>query len=78
MEHLRPGTRECQCAVCKQYFSSPWSFDMHRAGDWDNRRCLTAREMRRKGMVKDGKGRWQLAAEGGGAGGLPPAELGRG
>lgn len=64
--HLKPGTRECQCGACGLYFSSPWTFDMHRTGEIDARRCLTVRELRKKGMAKDGKGRWGLGAGTGG------------
>jgi hypothetical protein len=67
--HLKVGTRECQCGGCGRYFSSPWTFDMHRYTDEDGtRKCLMVRALREKGMAHDGKGRWGLRtglAEGG-------------
>jgi hypothetical protein len=70
-KHLQYGTRECQCGGCGLYFSSPATFDKHRDGDMDYRVCLSVRAMRAKGMGQDGKGRWGLVAEGGGAGQVP-------
>jgi hypothetical protein len=67
-KHLAYGTRECQCASCGVYFVGVTYFDMHRDGTMDARRCLTVRQMRERGMVQDGKGRWGLAAEERGAG----------
>ena len=37
---LPPGTKYCQCAACGEYFTSPYTFDLHRAGEPTNRYCV--------------------------------------
>lgn len=55
---LTVGTRRCQCGACGLFFSSVSSFDKHRTGDQDARRCLTLDEMRETGMVVNAAGFW--------------------
>jgi hypothetical protein len=61
---LRPGTGLCQCAACEEYFGSATSFDRHRVGDWDHRRCLTPDEIAGLGLVRDERGIWRRAFTG--------------
>lgn len=50
---------KCQCGRCRAYFNSTKAFDKHRTGEHGvNRRCLSAGEMERKGMVVNVKGYW--------------------
>ena len=53
-DHLKPGSRECQCSACRKYFTSPTAFDLHR----ENGQCLTVPQMVRKGMRRDDRLRW--------------------
>jgi len=49
----------CQCAVCGLHFNSTYAFDKHRAGEYGvNRHCLTADQMRAKGMSENSAGWW--------------------
>jgi hypothetical protein len=48
----------CFCTVCGEYFKSDRAFTRHRVGDPDTRRCLTERELIKKGFGRDQKGRW--------------------
>lgn len=68
MSHLQYATRECQCGACGLYFIGVTYFDQHRDGDMDHRRCLSVKEMKQRGMVKDDKGRWGMGASQGRAG----------
>jgi hypothetical protein len=52
----------CQCACCREYFNSTVAFDKHRMGEWTSRRCLTAKEMRAKGMLVSATGWWLTSA----------------
>lgn len=36
---LPVGTKKCQCAACGEYFTSEYTFDMHRAGPATARYC---------------------------------------
>lgn len=56
--HLAPGTREAQCPICGLYFTSPRAFALHKGGRGTLTYCLGPASMRKKGMVRDGKGRW--------------------
>ncbi len=51
-----------QCGTCQQVFASVKAFDFHRVGahEYQERRCLTPREMRRMGMSQDAQLRWML------------------
>lgn len=50
----------CKCTVCGEYFTSVYPFDMHRIGKHgDDRRCLTTKEMKARGMSKNIKGYWR-------------------
>lgn len=52
-----------QCAGCGEYFNSTFAFDKHRTGEFGkDRRCLTAEEMRAKGMDKNAAGFWISSA----------------
>lgn len=55
---LPVGSKVCQCGGCGQVFNSLKPFDLHRAGEIGERRCLTPEEMTRVGMVKNKYGRW--------------------
>jgi hypothetical protein len=55
MKHLKPGTKQCQCAGCGEYFRSVTGFDSHRSGPYTARVCLNPAEL---GMVKNGYGFW--------------------
>ena len=53
----------CRCAGppyngCGEYFNSTYSFDLHRTGDPDSRRCLTVAEMEARGMSRNAAGFW--------------------
>jgi hypothetical protein len=59
------------CPTCGEDFGSVSAFDKHRLGNHeyvlseerpDGRRCLTPEEMQGRGMKKDKRGRWRLAA----------------
>ena len=49
-----------QCPTCKFFFNSNSAFDFHRTGSHEKheRRCLTALEMTKKGMVIAKSGFW--------------------
>lgn len=52
-----------QCGGCREYFNSSFAFDKHRTGEFGkDRRCLTADEMRVKGMSKNAAGFWISSA----------------
>lgn len=51
----------CRCAGCGEYFNSTRAFDMHRRGEWPDRRCLSPNEMQTKGMAKSSKDWWCTA-----------------
>lgn len=34
------GKLRCRCSVCGEVFGGLESFDTHRVGDWDARRCI--------------------------------------
>lgn len=59
MKHTRS-----QCACCKQVFAGTKAFDAHRAGPYtrkqQRRRCLSASEMRLRGMTQNEQGWWLL------------------
>lgn len=53
----------CRCPNCREYFNSTAAFDMHRRGAHGlNRHCLSADEMRRRGMRKNSKEFWMTPA----------------
>lgn len=47
-----------QCPTCNEYFNSNTAFDKHSSGPFTNRRCISAQEMRDKGMSLNGSGFW--------------------
>lgn len=55
---LRVGSSICQCGGCGEFFRSVTSFDKHRAGSADARRCLTLIEMVADGMSRNDRGLW--------------------
>jgi hypothetical protein len=55
---MRPGLKICRCSVCSEEFSSVTTFDRHRAGPPEKRRCLSNYEMRKSGMAQNAAGRW--------------------
>ena len=58
------GKRIEHCTVCHETFTGSTAGDMHRTGDHavfegpDRRRCLTADEMREKGMAQNARSQW--------------------
>lgn len=52
----------CKCEGCGARFSGLTAFDMHRAGDYakrnHTRHCLSAKDMRAKGMMVGNRGTW--------------------
>ncbi len=50
------GSRICRCVGCDQYFASPSAFTAHRK----QFACLTPRQMREKGMIKNERQQWTL------------------
>ena len=72
---LNAGTMRNQCPSCGELFNSVHSFEKHRVGRYGipdpkkegdylpaNRRCLTAEEMIKEGMLKNTEGFWISAA----------------
>jgi hypothetical protein len=57
---LRPGSNQCECGECGQFFNTVNTFDMHRTGDYSDgtRRCLTGDEMRARGWRVNPHGFW--------------------
>lgn len=49
-----------QCSGCGEHFNSNAAFDMHRIGSHTDheRRCLTVREMKGRGMALNKTGWW--------------------
>jgi len=54
------GSPRCQCGACGRYFTSPSSFDAHRAGTGKERRCVDPSSL----LTKDGKARFRLSGNG--------------
>ena len=50
-----------QCPTCSEYFNSSRSFEKHRIGPFNDRKCMTKDEMTGKGMSKNRKGFWITA-----------------
>ncbi|HEX6817064.1 MAG TPA: hypothetical protein VF120_01710 [Ktedonobacterales bacterium] len=60
----------CRCEGCGERFNGMRAFDMHRIGEYgrgrrpSTRRCLSAAEMRARGMAKsDRRGAWMTGSE---------------
>ena len=63
MSYLMPNSQRCSCAACGLSFPSPKSFDAHRAGRADSRRCKDTGELHRAtsstpGLVEKEPGVW--------------------
>jgi hypothetical protein len=62
---LKPGSRECLCATCGVYFSSPSTFDAHRKGSGADRYCVRPGSLKKEdgspALRLDDKGRWARA-----------------
>ena len=43
--------KRCECGACGLFFTSVTSFDEHRVGPVEDRRCLTPAELIEKGLV---------------------------
>lgn len=56
--------QRCQCPMCGTYFNRVSTFDRHRIGAGDERRCLTEEEMRKRGWQPNAAGFW-ITAPGG-------------
>ncbi len=58
------GDGHCRCEACGARFYSMTAFDMHRTGSYaqgrnhHTRRCLSAKEMRSKGMRPNDRDVW--------------------
>jgi len=61
MKKLPTGTNYCLCPTCGEYFNSVLPFEMHRAGNPEDRYCLTPDQMREKGMDVNKRGYWVSA-----------------
>ena len=59
---LKIGRRACQCGACREYFSSPATFDLHRTGAGLDRRCMDpSKVVDKKGIARlrlNGNGLW--------------------
>lgn len=55
---LTLGSKACLCRGCGRTFGGPSTFDEHRTGAWDARRCMTDAELRARGLRADPLGRW--------------------
>jgi hypothetical protein len=60
----------CKCEACGASFTGLSAFDMHRTGEYalgrkkpSTRRCLSAGEMRAKGMVEGERGAWTAGGD---------------
>ncbi len=53
------GLSVCHCAACHLTFTAVGSFDEHRTGPTDTRRCMTRDELRRRGMEPNANGHWR-------------------
>lgn len=51
----------CRCGACGEYFNSTRAFDKHRVGPYESRSCMTAEQMREKGMDVNARGFWITA-----------------
>lgn len=57
---LRPGSLVCLCRSCGVALRGVREFDLHRAGLWAERRCLTTPQMAARGLALDPRGFWRL------------------
>ena len=55
---LPVGTNRCKCSGCGSYFGGVGSFDVHRQGPADDRRCLARAAMSDKGLRVNAQGVW--------------------
>jgi hypothetical protein len=57
------GNRQCQCPArgCGAGFTSDGSFDAHRIGAGNAKRCATAPELAALGFVQNTRGFWRKA-----------------
>jgi hypothetical protein len=59
---LPPGTKYCLCAGCDEYFTSEYTFDMHRAGEPSARYCIPPEKVldkqRRPKLRLNDRGYW--------------------
>ena len=59
------GSNYCQCPACGAYFTSPYSFDLHRADSGGKRVCRKPGELRHKNgkpmLAMNKKGYWASA-----------------
>lgn len=58
---LRAGSAACFCDQCGRLFTTVTAFDQHRVGDFEpvnTRRCLTDRELQRRGLSVGERGAW--------------------
>ena len=50
---LKPGSKMCKCATCKEYFTSPGGFDKHRK----NFKCVPPESV---GLIQNEAGVWKI------------------
>jgi hypothetical protein len=55
----RPTGHRCRCCTCELLFASAYARGKHRAGPWQDRRCLSAADLELSGWQQDGAGSWQ-------------------
>lgn len=60
----------CRCPACGEHFNVVSTFDAHRTGGYDARRCLTSDEMTARGWLRNDAGFWITSR-------MPPGRLNR-
>ena len=60
---LPHNSRYCKCGACGEYFTAVGTFDLHREGPAEDRRCIYPGDVRRKKsgvpvLAKNEKGYW--------------------
>ena len=57
---LRPGSQVSLCGGCGLVFGNVRAFDIHRVGDYPQRRCLTNPQLSERGLEYDPRGLWRF------------------
>ncbi|MCC6379949.1 MAG: hypothetical protein IT519_14135 [Burkholderiales bacterium] len=60
----------CRCGACGDLFNAVSTFDAHRVGAYDARRCLSTDEMTARGWLRNVAGFWITSR-------MPPGRLNR-
>ena len=53
----------CRCSACGERFNATSTFDAHRIGGYEARRCLTCAEMTARGWLRNSAGFWITGAK---------------